>query len=62
MSDEFTGSDAFLTNTAGTPAFMAPETLLGNKETYSGKALDVWALGITLYCFLYGKVDRNIFA
>jgi len=55
VSDEFTGSDAFLTNTAGTPAFMAPETLLGNKEKYSGKALDVWALGITLYCFLYGK-------
>ena len=62
MSDEFTGSDAFLTNTAGTPAFMAPETLLGTKEKYSGKALDVWALGITLYCFLYGKVDRSIFA
>lgn len=60
MSDEFTGSDAFLTNTAGTPAFMAPEALQASKEKYSGKALDVWALGITLYCFLYGKVVIQI--
>ena len=29
MSNEFTGSDITLTNTAGTPAFMAPETLRG---------------------------------
>jgi serine/threonine protein kinase len=21
-----------------------------------GKAIDVWALGVTLYCFLYGRV------
>ena len=29
VSCEFTGIDAFLTTTAGTPAFMAPETLFG---------------------------------
>ena len=29
VSNEFTGSDIELTNTAGTPAFMAPETLRG---------------------------------
>ncbi|XP_067934370.1 calcium/calmodulin-dependent protein kinase kinase 1-like isoform X2 [Watersipora subatra] len=55
VSNEFTGADAFLTNTAGTPAFMAPETLQGSTELYSGKALDIWALGITLYCFVFGK-------
>ena len=27
------------------------------KENFSGKALDVWAMGITLYCFLYGRVS-----
>ena len=29
MSNEFTGTDVFLTSTAGTPAFMAPEALKG---------------------------------
>lgn len=29
VSNEFTGTDITLTNTAGTPAFMAPETLKG---------------------------------
>ena len=39
VSNEFDGDDAFLTNTAGTPAFTPPESLLhkpGDK-TYSGK-------------------------
>ena len=29
VSNEFTGNDVFLTSTAGTPAFMAPEALTG---------------------------------
>ena len=41
---------------------MAPETLQGNtKEKYSGKALDIWALGITLYCFVIGKVRKRVY-
>lgn len=59
VSNEFTGADAYLTSTAGTPAFMAPEAVLGTQEQYSGKALDIWALGITVYCFLYGKVSAQ---
>ncbi|XP_056009240.1 calcium/calmodulin-dependent protein kinase kinase 1-like isoform X3 [Ostrea edulis] len=55
VSNEFTGSDITLTNTAGTPAFMAPETLKEEKENFSGKATDVWAIGITLYCFVIGR-------
>ena len=27
-----------------------------SRDKYSGKAVDVWAMGITLFCFLYGKV------
>ncbi|XP_013397149.1 calcium/calmodulin-dependent protein kinase kinase 1 isoform X3 [Lingula anatina] len=54
VSNTFEGKDAWLTNTAGTPAFMAPESLRDAKEKYSGKALDVWAMGITLYSFVYG--------
>ncbi|XP_041348459.1 calcium/calmodulin-dependent protein kinase kinase 1-like [Gigantopelta aegis] len=56
VSNEFSGGDAFFTCTAGTPAFMAPEALREEREKYSGRALDIWSMGITLYCFLYGKV------
>uniref|UniRef100_A0A8D0FFJ3 Protein kinase domain-containing protein n=1 Tax=Strix occidentalis caurina TaxID=311401 RepID=A0A8D0FFJ3_STROC len=55
VSNEFKGADALLTNTVGTPAFMAPETLSETRKIFSGKALDVWAMGITLYCFVFGE-------
>ncbi|XP_065106231.1 calcium/calmodulin-dependent protein kinase kinase 1 isoform X2 [Paramisgurnus dabryanus] len=65
VSNQFEGSDALLSSTAGTPAFMAPETLSDNRKSFSGKALDVWAMGVTLYCFVYGKcpfIDEYILA
>lgn len=37
VCNEFDGKDAFLTNTAGTPAFMAPEALSTSRHKYSGK-------------------------
>jgi len=48
-----------LAKTVGTPAFYAPE--LCYTETTAdhppvGKAIDVWALGITLFCMLFGRV------
>ncbi|XP_042271273.1 calcium/calmodulin-dependent protein kinase kinase 1b [Thunnus maccoyii] len=55
VSNEFEGSDALLSSTAGTPAFMAPETMTEHEQSFSGKALDVWAMGVTLYCFVFGK-------
>lgn len=55
VSNQFEGTDAFLTNTVGTPAFMAPETLSETRKIFSGKALDVWAIGITLHCFVFGQ-------
>ncbi|XP_064612261.1 calcium/calmodulin-dependent protein kinase kinase 1-like isoform X2 [Liolophura sinensis] len=54
VSNEFQGGDAFLTGTAGTPAFLGPEALKDEREKCSGKALDIWAMGITLYCFVFG--------
>ncbi|OWF42544.1 calcium/calmodulin-dependent protein kinase kinase 1-like isoform X2 [Mizuhopecten yessoensis] len=56
VSNEFTGTDISLTSTAGTPAFSAPETLKDGKEEFLGKALDIWAMGITLYSLVYGQV------
>ena len=39
VSDEFHGADAFLTNTAGTPAFTPPESLAHKPgdDPFSGK-------------------------
>lgn len=57
VSCEFEGIDAFLSGTAGTPAFMAPEALTeGANHFYSGRAQDIWSLGVTLYAFVIGTV------
>ena len=50
------GDDDRQSKYAGSPAFQAPEVLnYDSRDKYSGKAVDIWAMGITLYCFLYGK-------
>uniref|UniRef100_A0A3B4ZH31 calcium/calmodulin-dependent protein kinase n=1 Tax=Stegastes partitus TaxID=144197 RepID=A0A3B4ZH31_9TELE len=54
VSNEFEGTDALLSSTAGTPAFMAPEMMTEREQSFTGKALDVWAMGVTLYCFVFG--------
>lgn len=63
VCNEFQGAeDAWLDNTVGTPAFLAPEALVGK---FSGKAADVWSMGVTLYAFVYGVLpfyDTNIVA
>ncbi|XP_065201569.1 calcium/calmodulin-dependent protein kinase kinase 1 [Planococcus citri] len=56
VCNEFDGSDARLNSTAGTPAFTAPEALDPNAKYFSGKALDLWSLGCTLYAFVFGKL------
>lgn len=40
--------------TMGTPAFLAPEMCTG--DPYLGEVADIWALGICLYMFIYGKL------
>ncbi|XP_035665746.1 calcium/calmodulin-dependent protein kinase kinase 2-like [Branchiostoma floridae] len=65
VSNEYDGVDAMMSSSVGTPAFMAPETLSESTDKYSGKGLDVWALGVTLYCFVYGHCpfeDSSILA
>lgn len=48
-----------LAETAGTPAFFAPELCCAGGDTSIkpriSKAIDVWALGVTLYCFVFGQ-------
>lgn len=48
------GNDTVKTS-EGTYHFMAPEACDPDIDEYSGKALDVWALGVTLYALLYNK-------
>ena len=45
-----------LYKTAGTPAFIAPEANSATGEHFEGLPLDVWAMGVTLYCFLFACV------
>jgi len=54
-------SNDLQTKTEGTYHFMCPESLNkdGNSRGYSGKAADVWALGITFYAFAFYKVPFN---
>lgn len=63
VCNEFDGADASLSSTAGTPAFMAPEAITG--ASFSGKAVDIWSMGVTLYAFVFGDVpwrDENVVA
>lgn len=42
--------------TEGTYHFMPPEECDPDTDEFSGKTVDVWALGITLFCLLYNKI------
>lgn len=37
VSNQFEGTDALLSSTVGTPAFLAPEALTETRENFSGK-------------------------
>lgn len=43
-------------DTCGTYLFMAPECCDSKVKSYSGRAADIWALGISLFAFTYNKL------
>lgn len=55
--------DSDLSKRAGTPSFLAPEVVYEHTYGYEPsdprpeitKAIDIWALGATLYCLLFGE-------
>jgi serine/threonine protein kinase len=58
-----------LSRTVGTPAFYAPELCITDQTIEEAPKvtgqIDVWALGVTLYCMLFGRVpfyDENDWA
>ncbi|RMZ66038.1 Serine threonine- kinase ssp1 [Pyrenophora seminiperda CCB06] len=56
-----------LAKTVGTPAFYAPElcrTEIDSETPLIDGGIDIWALGVTLYCLIYGRVpfhDTNTY-
>lgn len=59
-------SEMDLAKTVGTPAFFAPELCHTNLADDDAPApppvthkIDIWALGVTLYCLLFGRVPFN---
>ncbi|KAI9498597.1 kinase-like domain-containing protein [Zychaea mexicana] len=55
VSEMFHKGDDRMKKSAGSPAFMAPELCVPSHGEISGKAADVWSMGITLYCLIYGR-------
>ncbi|CAG8131200.1 unnamed protein product [Penicillium olsonii] len=57
-------SDMFTAKSAGSPAFLPPELCVVKHGDVSGKATDIWSMGVTLYCLRYGRLPfekHNIF-
>ncbi|KAG0174033.1 hypothetical protein DFQ28_008895 [Apophysomyces sp. BC1034] len=55
VSEMFVKGNDKLKKSAGSPAFMAPELCVAHHGEISGKAADIWSMGITLYCLVYGR-------
>lgn len=57
VSEMFTKeSDMHTAKSAGSPAFMPPELCVAKHGPVSGKAADIWSMGVTLYCLRYGHI------
>ncbi|KAF9125844.1 hypothetical protein BGW39_007106 [Mortierella sp. 14UC] len=48
--------DDLTKKSAGSPAFMAPELCRHDHGEVSGRATDVWSMGVTLFCVRYGTL------
>ncbi|KAF8100446.1 hypothetical protein N665_0224s0029 [Sinapis alba] len=55
VSQVFKDDDDQLRRSPGTPVFTAPECCLVSGITYSGRAADTWAVGVTLYYMILGQ-------
>ncbi|WWC59895.1 uncharacterized protein I303_102457 [Kwoniella dejecticola CBS 10117] len=61
VSEMFTAKgDDRIKKSGGSPAFLSPESFTAHQQDLHGKAVDIWALGVTLYCMLTGKLPFNV--
>jgi serine/threonine protein kinase len=51
------GQPCTMLRSPGTPGFTAPECL--TEDSYDGRAADMWALGISLYMLLTGRLPHQ---
>jgi [calcium/calmodulin-dependent protein kinase] kinase len=49
-------SDMNTAKYAGSPAFMPPELCIPKHGEVSGRACDIWSMGVTLYCLAFGHI------
>ena len=57
VSEMFEKDSEMLTaKSAGSPAFLPPELCIARHGDVSGKAADIWSMGVTLYCLKYGRI------
>jgi [calcium/calmodulin-dependent protein kinase] kinase len=57
VSEMFDKQDEMKTaKSAGSPAFMPPELCVPKHGHVSGRAADIWSMGVTLYCLLFGRI------
>jgi serine/threonine protein kinase len=55
VSEEYEGDDDALRRTAGTPAFTAPELITAGQPRARGRQVDVFAVGVSLYCLSFSR-------
>ena len=57
VSEMFEKHDDMSTaKSAGSPAFMPPELCVAKHGAVSGKAADLWSMGVTLFCLRFGRI------
>lgn len=49
-------SNMYTAKSAGSPAFLPPELCVAKHGDVSGRAADIWSMGVTLYCLRYGRL------
>ncbi|KAJ9195412.1 hypothetical protein DTO207G8_7743 [Paecilomyces variotii] len=49
-------SDMYTAKSAGSPAFFPPELCVVKHGDVSGRATDIWSMGVTLFCLRYGRL------
>jgi [calcium/calmodulin-dependent protein kinase] kinase len=49
-------SAMYTAKSAGSPAFLPPELCVAKHGDVSGKAADIWSMGVTLHCLRYGRI------
>jgi [calcium/calmodulin-dependent protein kinase] kinase len=57
VSEMFEKQSEMLTaKSAGSPAFLPPELCVTKHGDISGKAADIWSMGVSLYCLRFGCI------